>query len=106
MRCRMGILKSDYVYVQLAQCSFDVHLQEIAGTFVIGGTSVMLRPQGNMDMDYLFNVLERKNVTFITSVPSFLNNLIDHLTKSDIKRLKCLTTFDLGGNCIALVFYK
>ena len=37
--------KNDTI-VQMARCSFDVHVQDILGTLMIGATLIMLRPEG------------------------------------------------------------
>ena len=44
--------KNDTI-VQMARCSFDIHVQEILGTLMIGATLVMLHPRGNIDFEYL-----------------------------------------------------
>jgi len=96
------VFKSTHIYFQLAQSSFDVHLQEIVGTLVMGASVVLLRPEGNMDLNYLVKLLIEKNVSFLMSVPSFLNNVIDYLVQAHIPNFKYLTTFDLGGKILVI----
>ena len=60
----------------MARCSFDIHVQEILGTLVIGATIVMLHPGGLLDFDYLASVLYNKKVTYMHTVPSFLQSFI------------------------------
>ena len=36
--------KNDTI-VQMASCSFDVHVQDILGTLMVGGTLIMLHPR-------------------------------------------------------------
>ncbi|CAF4237929.1 unnamed protein product, partial [Adineta steineri] len=43
----------DGTVVQMTRCSFDIHVQEILGTLLVGGTLVMLHPSGTIDFDYL-----------------------------------------------------
>ncbi|CAF1442458.1 unnamed protein product [Adineta steineri] len=43
----------DDTVVQMTRCSFDIHVQEILGTLLVGGTLVMLHPSGTIDFDYL-----------------------------------------------------
>ncbi|CAF3842764.1 unnamed protein product, partial [Adineta steineri] len=38
---------------QMTRCSFDIHVQEILGTLLVGGTLIMLHPGGTIDFDYL-----------------------------------------------------
>ena len=49
----------------MARCTFDIHVQEILGTLMIGATLVMLRPRGNIDFDYLYAVLEQKQISYM-----------------------------------------
>ena len=83
--------KNDTV-VQIARCSFDVHVLDIMGTLLIGGTVVMLRPDGILDLDYFASILKKKQITFIAAVPSllriFFNFLLEtrHLTQATYLR--------------------
>ena len=63
--------KNDTV-VQMARCSFDIHVQEILGTLMTGATVVMLHPRGTIDFDYLSEVLDKKQITYMHTVPSLL----------------------------------
>ncbi len=65
--------KNDIV-IQMARCSFDIHVQEILGTLMIGATLVMLRPKGTIDLDYLSNVLEKKQISYMHTVPSLIHS--------------------------------
>ena len=67
--------------VQMARCTFDVHVQEIIGTLAIGATIVMLHPGGLLDFDYLSNVLYNKQVTYILSVPSLFQSFFTFLAQ-------------------------
>ncbi len=59
----------------MAECSFDVHVGDIFGTVMIGATLIMLRPRALIDIEYLTRVLERKQITCMTSVPSLFHSL-------------------------------
>ncbi|CAF3541267.1 unnamed protein product, partial [Adineta steineri] len=58
--------------IQIARCSFDVHVLDIMGTLQLGGTLIMLHPDGILDLEYFASVLARKQVTYIQAVPSLL----------------------------------
>ncbi|CAF3936811.1 unnamed protein product [Adineta steineri] len=60
--------------VQMTRCSFDIHVQEILGTLLVGGTLIMLHPGGTIDFDYLSEVLQNKQITYLHTVPSFLQS--------------------------------
>ena len=60
--------------VQMARCSFDIHVQEILGTLMNGATLVMLHPRGTLDFEYLSTILTNKQITYMHTVPSLLNS--------------------------------
>ncbi|CAF1001867.1 unnamed protein product [Adineta steineri] len=62
----------DDTVVQMARCSFDIHVQEILGTLLVGGTLIMLHPGGTIDFDYLSEALQNKQITYLHTVPSLL----------------------------------
>ncbi|CAF3913293.1 unnamed protein product [Adineta steineri] len=62
----------DDTVVQMTRCSFDIHVQEILGTLLVGGTLVMLHPGGTIDFEYLSKVLQNKQITYLHTVPSLL----------------------------------
>ncbi|CAF1300851.1 unnamed protein product [Adineta steineri] len=75
--------KGDTV-VQMTRCSFDIHVQEILGTLLFGCTVIMLHPGGMTDFDYLSNVLQKKQITYLSTVPSLLHSFfifIEHNKK-------------------------
>jgi non-ribosomal peptide synthetase component F len=71
----IGACSKDETILQMAECSFDVHVGDILGTMMIGATLIMLRPRGLMDFEYLTDVLEKKQITCLTSVPSLFYSL-------------------------------
>ncbi|CAF4062769.1 unnamed protein product, partial [Adineta steineri] len=68
----VDIFNKNDIIVQMARCSFDLHVQEILGTLVIGTTVIMLHPQGNYDFEYLSILMEKKQITFLYTVPTLL----------------------------------
>ena len=73
--------------VQMARCSFDIHVEDIMGSLMVGATLVMLHPRGNIDFDYLYAVLEQKQISYMHSVPSLLDSFF----------IFCKETKKLGG---------
>jgi non-ribosomal peptide synthetase component E (peptide arylation enzyme) len=90
----------------MSSCSYDVHVQEILGVLMVGSSIVMLHPGGNMDFDYLLNVISEKQVSYMQSIPSYLNNLLDILSKENCSKIQTLRTIDIGGMKISLRFQK
>ena len=93
-----GILTKTDKVIQMARCSFDNHLLSLVGTLMIGATLVMLRPKGNMDMEYLAGVLNEKQITLMHCVPSLLNSLFHFLTENKrTSAVKWLRSLCSGG---------
>jgi non-ribosomal peptide synthetase component F len=80
--------------VQMSRCSFDIHVQEILGILINGGTLAMLHPRGTIDFEYLSKVLDRKQITYMHSVPSLLYHFFTyiqgHNNEQVIKSLRSL----------------
>ncbi|CAF4006926.1 unnamed protein product, partial [Adineta steineri] len=69
--------------VQIARCSYDAHVQDIMGTFMIGSSLIMLHPRGIMDFDYLASILKEKSITCITTVPTIIHNFFTYLQQQN-----------------------
>ena len=67
--------------IQMARCSFDIHVQEIFGILSHGATLIMLHPRGTMDLDYLANILYEKQISYVLGVPSLLHTLFHFLNQ-------------------------
>ncbi|UJR24336.1 hypothetical protein I4U23_027303, partial [Adineta vaga] len=74
---------TDDIAVQMARCSFDIHVQEIFGILTYGATLVMLHPRGTMDLNYLASVLYKKQTTYMHAVPSLLHSFFTFLEYSN-----------------------
>jgi acyl-coenzyme A synthetase/AMP-(fatty) acid ligase len=75
----VNIFNKDDTVVQMARCSFDIHVQEILGTLMIGATLVMLHPGGTIHFDYLSEVLKKKQISYMHTVPSLIHNFFTFL---------------------------
>jgi non-ribosomal peptide synthetase component F len=97
----VGVCAGQDVVVQIVLCSFDAHIQDICGTLLIGGTVVLLRPNGNLDFEYLFNVLTNKHVTLMLLVPSLVNSFCKFLeyNNSSLKTMRSLCCVGQSQQC-------
>ncbi|CAF1090177.1 unnamed protein product [Adineta steineri] len=84
----------DDTVVQMTRCSFDIHVQEILGTLLVGGTLIMLHPGGTIDFDYLTKVLQNKQITYLHTVPSLLHSFFTFIEQNNnpnvLKHLRSL----------------
>nr|ACD54728.1 non-ribosomal peptide synthetase, NRPS-like protein [Adineta vaga] len=88
--------------IQMARCSFDIHMQDIVGTLVVGGTLVMLHPKGNMDFEYLTEVLKTKQITFIHAVPTLIYSLFQYIKETkDLLVIESLRTLCASGEAVS-----
>jgi acyl-coenzyme A synthetase/AMP-(fatty) acid ligase len=88
--------KNDVV-VQFAACTFDIHLLDIMGSLVCSATLVMLHPYGNMDFVYFTHILQNKQITYIVTVPTFLNHLCDFIENINGYSLSTIRSLCSGG---------
>ncbi|CAF1574167.1 unnamed protein product, partial [Adineta steineri] len=71
--------------LQIARCSYDAHVQDIMGTFMMGSSLIMLHPRGIMDFDCLASVFKEKNITCITTVPTIIQNFFTYLQQQNYR---------------------
>ena len=77
-----SIMQHEDVVLQTTPVSFDIHMQEILGTLWLGGTLGMLRPKGNLNMNYFTEVVQKYQVTLLIMVPTLMSVLIQHVYHS------------------------
>ncbi|CAF4150612.1 unnamed protein product, partial [Adineta steineri] len=94
---RLNLFTNKDTMIQMASCSYDVHAQEIIGALITGSTTIMLRPQGNMDLEYTTKVLNEKQVSYLQCVPAYVNTLLQFLQSHSISNLSSLRNIDIGG---------
>jgi acyl-coenzyme A synthetase/AMP-(fatty) acid ligase len=83
--------------LQVASCSWILHVYEILLPPVVGGTLVLLKPGGNLDMSYFSRTLFHQQVTTFIIGPALIRALINYLKMS-----RRLETFKFVRNvCMA-----
>ncbi|CAF4173904.1 unnamed protein product, partial [Adineta steineri] len=84
--------------VQMTRCSFDIHVQEILGTLMNGATLVMLHPRGTLDFEYLADILNNKQITYMHTVPSLLHSFFTFMAQwKSSNIIKCLRSLCSSG---------
>jgi len=68
--------------LQTCSSTWILHLTEISLPLVVGGTLVLLRPGGNLDMAYFTRTLFHQQVTTLTFYPSIIRALVNYLEMS------------------------
>ena len=67
------VLKVKDTIIQIARCSFDVHVQEILGTLATGATLVMLHQGGIIDPKYLADIIKKRTLRALLLYQLFFN---------------------------------
>ncbi|CAF3064418.1 unnamed protein product [Rotaria sp. Silwood2] len=76
-------------------------MPEIFGALILGATTVMLRPNGNMDLMYIMKILTDKQISYMFAVPAWLNALCDFLDKPQVARLQSIRSISIGGETVS-----
>ncbi|CAF1063333.1 unnamed protein product [Adineta steineri] len=74
----LSVYTSQDQVLQVAACSWILHISEIILPLVVGGTLVLLRPNGHLDMDYFSETLMQQQVTTITIGPGIIRALTNY----------------------------
>ncbi|CAF4058476.1 unnamed protein product, partial [Rotaria sp. Silwood1] len=95
-----SILPTDTA-LQITPCSFDAHVPELLGCLIMGGTSILLHPDGNMQLNYLTSLVERNQASYMHSVPSHLSIICEQLEKDNaFERLVTLRSLCSSGEAM------
>ncbi|CAF1029834.1 unnamed protein product [Adineta steineri] len=99
----MNLFNRGDTVVQIARCSFDIHVQEILGILLVGGGLIMLHPGGTINFNYLAEVFQKKQVTYITAVPSLLHIFFTSILQNkNMNVVKNLRTLCGGGEAFSV----
>ncbi|CAF4091189.1 unnamed protein product, partial [Adineta steineri] len=89
--------------IQMTRCSFDIHVQEILGTLMNGATLVMLHPRGTLDFEYLADILNNKQITYMHTVPSLLTSFFTFIVQwKKWNTVKCLRSLCSSGEAFSV----
>ncbi|CAF1344799.1 unnamed protein product [Adineta steineri] len=75
----LGVYTNKDQVLQVAACSWILHMSEIMLPLVVGGALVLLRPNGHLDIDYFSQTLMQQQVTTITIGPGIIRTLATYL---------------------------
>ncbi|CAF1303916.1 unnamed protein product [Adineta ricciae] len=96
--CSTGSILPTDTALQITPCSFDAHVPELLGCLMMGGTSILLHPDGNMDLDYISQLVETHQATYMHSVPSHLSVICEQLEKDKtFQRLNTIRSICSSG---------
>ena len=95
--------------LQVASCSWILHLTEISMTLTMGGTLVLLRPGGQLDMPYFTHTISRQEVTALLIGPSLIRALTSYLEMTEqhqvFKQVRRLSTTGNRGAVVNSEFF-
>ena len=92
-----GAFNEKDIVIQPAACTFDIHVLGIVGSLIFGASVVLLHPYGNMNIMYFCHTLQNKQVTYVVTVPSFLNEICAFIENNDGYSLLNMRSICSGG---------
>jgi non-ribosomal peptide synthetase component F len=75
----LGLYTTQDQLLQVAACSWLLHVPEIMVPLAVGGTLVLLRPGGHLDMAYFSQTLIQQQVTTVKIGPAIIRALTNYL---------------------------
>jgi acyl-coenzyme A synthetase/AMP-(fatty) acid ligase len=91
--------------LQVVACSWNLHLAEVALPLILGGTLVLLRPGGNLDMGYFSQTLVYQQVTTLLISPGLIRALTTYIEMSrQLDTFKCIRNLCATGNYECLIY--
>ncbi len=90
-------MRPDSAYLQKTTISFDVSAMELFAPLLAGGRTVLIRPDGQQDPDYLIEVLAGERITDASFPPSLLLALLE---REGFGRAAALRTVVTGGETV------
>ncbi|CAF4425170.1 unnamed protein product, partial [Didymodactylos carnosus] len=94
----VSLINDMHVFLQISSCSFDIHVEDLLASLMLGASLVMLK---TLDIDYLSSTVERHQVTRMHTVPTITSLLCDYLEETNsFQRLKTIQCFCSIGEAI------
>ena len=94
-----GICTNQDQNLQGAPCTWILHVWETASTLAAGGTLVLLRPDGHLDIGYLAESLVRQQVTVLHIGTGIIRALIGYLKENqNLETFRLVRKVYTGGN--------
>ncbi|MFL6236020.1 MAG: amino acid adenylation domain-containing protein, partial [Thermoanaerobaculia bacterium] len=97
---RAGDVLANDAFLQKTTISFDVSLLEIFAPLVIGGRTVLARPGGQQDPEYLVRLIREQRITYTSFPPSLLLALLE---QGSFDRCDSLRVVITGGETVPAV---
>ena len=95
----LGLYTSQNQVLQVAASSWILHVTEIVLPLVVGGTLVLLRSNGHLDMAYLSQTLIHQQVTTLTIGPGIIRALTNYLEiTQQLETFKFVRNLCITGN--------
>jgi hypothetical protein len=91
--------------LQVATCTWNLHLAEVSLPLILGGTLVLLRPGGNLDMAYFSQTLAYQQVTTLLIGHGLIRALINYIEMSQqLDIFKFVRNLCMTGNYECFIY--
>jgi non-ribosomal peptide synthetase component F len=99
MQWDLGLYTSQNQVLQVATSSWILHVSEIMLPLIVGGTLVLLRPNGHLDMAYFSQTLIRQQVMTLTIGSGIISALTNYLEMTQrLETFKFVRNLCMTGN--------
>jgi non-ribosomal peptide synthetase component F len=103
----VGIYTVQDQVLQVATCSWILHLTEISLPLIVGGTLILLRPDGHLDMAYFAQTLLHQQVTTLLIGPGIIRALTNYLEISQrMETFSFVRNLCTAGNYEMLIYFE
>ncbi len=101
----VGMFTARDQVLQVATCTWNLHLAEVSLPLVLGGTLVLLRPGGNLDMAYFSQTLAYQQVTTLLIGHGLIRALINYIEMSQqLDIFKFVRNLCMTGNYECFIY--
>lgn len=99
MQSEYGLIESDRI-LQKTPYTFDVSVWELLWANCYGASIVFAKPEGHKDSNYLYELINKENITVTHFVPSMLEAYLAYLISSGHVLNKSLRYLFCGGEAL------
>ena len=95
----LNVLTENDTVLQISAVTFDIHLEEVMGTLLLGGQIVLLQNSADHDLNYIISIIKNSQITYIAAIPTMLAELVETLRANECEdaRLPTIRYIVLGG---------
>jgi non-ribosomal peptide synthetase component F len=79
----LNVLTENDTVLQVSAVTFDIHLEVIMGTLLLGGQMVLLQHSADRDLSYIISIVKNSQITYLAGTPTLLAELAETLRANE-----------------------